>query len=218
MLKTLIADDHGVIALGAGMMISEIYPDCETEMSVSFENTVEILRRKSFDILVLDINIPGGNNVSMLQEIFTIQPDLKVMMFSSFPEETYAVLYIKAGARGFVSKTCTVQEFQTAFRVIMSDGIFMSDFLTEHLLRNTNPDKEIISLSAQISKLSAREMEIMDHLIAGKSTSEIAHKLMLALPTVSVYKNRIFQKMKVSNLSQLIKKVWELGNTTEYFK
>jgi len=61
-------------------------------------------------------------------------------------------------------------------------------------------------------------MEIMDHLIAGKSTSEIAHKLMLALPTVSVYKNRIFQKMKVSNLSQLIKKVWELGNTSEYFK
>jgi len=218
MLKILIADDHGVIALGAGMMISEIYPDCETEMSVSVENTLEILRSKTFDMLVLDINIPGGNNVDMLQKIFATQPDLKVMMFSSFPEETYAVLYIKAGARGFVSKTCTVKEFQAAFRVIIAGGIFMSTFLTEHFLENTNPDKEITSLSAQISKLSAREMEIMDHLISGKSTSEIAHKLMLALPTISIYKNRIFEKMKVDNLPQLIKKVWELSNATEYYR
>ena len=215
MLKILIADDHGVIALGAGMMISEIYPDCETDMSVSIEGALEMLIAVVYDVLVLDINIPGGNNVAMLQKIFEIQSDLKVMMFSSYPEETYAVSYIKAGASGFVSKTCTVKEFQDAFQIIIAGGVYMSTFLTDNLLESANTDGQTTSLSSQISRLSAREMEVMDHIIAGKSTSEIAHQLTLALPTVSVYKNRIFEKLKVSNLSQLMKKVWELNHAIE---
>ncbi|MCF2447286.1 response regulator transcription factor [Dyadobacter sp. CY345] len=214
MLKILIADDHGVIALGAGMMISEIYPDCETDMSISVESTLKMINAVSYDMLVLDINIPGGNHVGMLHEIFAIRPGLKVLMFSSYPEETYAISYIKAGARGFVPKTCTVKEFQSAFQTILADGIYMSPFLTEHLLENIDPENQIMSLSSQISRLSTREAEVMEHIIAGKSTSEIAHKLSLALPTVSVYKNRIFEKMKVSNLSQLLKKVWELNNAS----
>ena len=215
MLKVLIVDDHEAVALGVSFMLSDLLPGCETEMALSLSKTLVFLTEIKYDLLILDVNIPGGNNTDMIRQILAIRPMLKILMFSGYSEESYAVSYIKAGAKGFIEKSVPAREFHKAVTTILAGRVYMSSALKEGLLSDALNNNGHVDLPSMLASLSPRERQVTEFLVSGKGTSEIAHTLNLALPTVSVYRHRIYEKMKVDNVADLIKKVLDIKNLKE---
>lgn len=141
----------------------------------------------------------------MLSKVREIQPGLLILVFSSLEEDIYALHYLKAGANGFLAKTASQDEIKKAIRSMLETGHYISSAVQQQLLRNTLDSKP--AGENPLENLSQRELEVMDMLIEGYWTKEIAIKLHLTESSVSTYKSRIFDKLKVSTLIEMFKKV-----------
>jgi len=127
MKKVLIADDHSIVRLGASVIIKENYPNAIITQAKDYAEVDKLLRFNSFDLLLLDINMPGGNNIKVIKEILTLQPDLKILIFSSYDETLYALRYIEAGAVGYLNKNTAMAELANAIQTIKERGRYMSN-------------------------------------------------------------------------------------------
>lgn len=152
-----------------------------------------------YDLFIMDINMPGTDSVNLLKNIFTHQPELKVLVLTMSSEEIYAMKYLKLGARGFINKDADALEIRKAIVNVMNNKKYLSNKLLETITRNEitgEPDHSF-------KNLSARELEVMTHLVEGKNVSEIAEILSIHISTVSTHKANILQKLKVSNVIEL---------------
>lgn len=200
-LNILITDDHLVIQQGLSHLIKDFLTQANITIASNLSATVDSLREKHFDLLILDINIPGGDNFEMIAEIRKVQPAIKILLFSAYSEDTYGLRYIRAGVNGYLEKNATEKEIQEAVTKVLIKGSYISAFLQEKLsslLANRGEHQGV-------GQLSNRELEIARFLINGKSTGTISLQLNLKLPTVSTHKNRIFEKLQISNVFELIK-------------
>lgn len=201
-MKVLIADDHSVVRQGVSLILREAFTGMEVVHTDSFSNTVAILTNNFFDLLLLDINLPGGNRIAMIEEVRTVQKDTKILMFSAYDEEQYALRYIKAGAQGYLNKLSSENKIIEAVKTILDGGNYMGDKIKEKISGSTfnkvsgNP----------LDVLSGRELEIAGLLVKGDGNLEIANKLDIGTSTVSTYKSRIFEKLEISNVVSLIEK------------
>lgn len=198
-LQFLITDDHLVIQQGLGYIIKESFHKASISYSVSLNTTLILLEKQKFDILILDINIPGGNDFHMVEKIKAIQHDIKILIFSSYEETTYALRYLKAGANGYLEKNASEEQIIEAITSICRRGKYVSDQVKEQLLDSLNNNMLI-----KHGELTNREMEIAKFFAQGKGTSAISAKMNLQASTVSTHKKNIFEKLKISNVAQLI--------------
>ena len=207
-MKVLIADDHGIIRLGVSQIIREIDPASTIHEAEDFDETIRLLAVQDIDLLILDINIPGGNNFQMITMVKSKQPEIKVLVFSAFSEELYATRYFKAGADGYLQKDSAPTEVRKAVKTVLSGRHYMSQNVREYFLqgfigknkdRDTNTDNPLVLLSD-------RETEVARMLVSGTSQTKIAEQLNLHTSTVGTHKFRIFEKLSVSNLAELIEK------------
>jgi DNA-binding NarL/FixJ family response regulator len=152
------------------------------------------------DFLILDISFPEGNPLALLPSLKLAQPDMKVLIFSSFEEEIYGLRYLKAGADGYLSKLASPEDIQFALKTWVSKGSYVSPKLQEGIYHS------VISGNSgnPLDVLSKREKEVAMLLVNGNGNLEISNALELQPTTVSTYKNRIFEKLGISNLSSLI--------------
>ncbi|GHE23503.1 response regulator transcription factor [Sphingobacterium griseoflavum] len=204
MKKILIADDHSIVRLGASFIIKELISDAIILQAETYDEVYTELKKDAVDLLLLDINMPGGNNIKMVKEILEIQPQVKILIFSSYEENLYALRYISAGASGYLHKNTAMSELKNAIQNIMSRGRYMSEAVKELYIQKLTTSKSSFDDKDQLRKLSNREMDVAKHLIKGLGILDVANLMELSSSTVSTYKSRIFEKLNVTNLPELI--------------
>jgi two-component system invasion response regulator UvrY len=199
MIKTIIADDHTIVREGLKQILNET-----NDVSVSGEaknggELLEELRRQKFDVVVLDISMPGINGLDALKQIKIINPDLPVLVLSMHPEEQYAIRVLKAGAAGYLTKESASEELLNAIRKIASGRKYVSPSLAEKLAVELDVDRE----RPLHETLSDREYQVLCMIASGKTVKEVAGELSLSVKTVSTYRSRILDKMHMANNAQL---------------
>ena len=199
MIKVLIADDHTVVRQGLKQILSE-----DPQLSVVGEaadgnEVLAALETLSVDALVLDITMPGRNGLDVLKEVKRKRPALPVLVLSMHPEDQFAIRILRAGAAGYITKESAPEELVGALRKVCSGGKYVSPQLAERLAvfiedKTTRPPHE---------KLSDREFEVLRMLALGKTVTEVAEELLLSVKTVSTYRSRVLEKMKMTSNADL---------------
>ncbi len=198
----IIADDHKVVRLGTAILIREVFPHAEIKESEDLAGTLKLLAEQPADLVLLDLNMPGVQEFSCIEEINRVRPATKILVFSSCSESIYAQKYLKAGANGYLSKNNDEQEIKNAIRLVLTKGRYVSAHLTHLLLENVEPRNT--GASSLLNFLSNREIQVGILLTRGMGILEIANRLDISMSTVSTYKARLFEKLKVQNLAELI--------------
>lgn len=204
MIKILITDDHDIVRLGTSIVVQQAFPNARIDHASNFEEARELLPRKTYDLLILDINMPGGNNIKMIEEVLAIRPEIKILVFSSYEESIYALRYIQAGAAGYISKNSSKDELKEAIIRVMEQGKYMSPEIHQLYYESLTVGRTSKLDANPLNKLSNREMDVAKHLIQGMHITEISKLLNLKSSTTSTYKTRIFEKLQIDNLPQLI--------------
>ncbi len=198
-MKIIIADDHALIRKG----LKEILQQVEGLVLDEAVNGHELLAKVSendYDIIVLDISMPGKSGLDVLKDLRRIKPDIPVLILSVYPEEQYALRVLKAGASGYLTKDSAPDDLITAIKKIVSGGKYISPSLAEILLTEVKTGG---STKHFHENLSDREFQVMKMLAAGKTVKEISEELFLSPKTVSTYRTRIYEKMKFSSKAEL---------------
>jgi two-component system invasion response regulator UvrY len=208
----LIADDHGVVRYGMMLLLKDLMPWAKISQIGSFNEVVDFVEKTKIDLLILDINLPGGNNIQMLESLNAVQKGIKVLIFSAYEESLYATRYLQAGAKGYLHKQTSNNEIKKAIATVFSGNVYMSDNVKDLMLNkmlNQQEDQSPLDL------LSNREFEVAQLLIYGHGITDISTLLKLQISTVSTYKNRIFEKLNVVNIVQLIDKFrfWKIADS-----
>ena len=198
-IKILIADDHAIVREGLKQIVAE-----EKDILVAGEaensgKLMELLGKEKWNLIVLDINMPGKSGLEALKDIKRLYPDLPVLILSMFSEDQYGLRAIRAGASGYIKKVSAPTELVTAIRKIVSGGKYINQSLAEKLAERFGTTyKEILH-----DKLSDREYQIMCNIALGKSAEEIAQELSISINTVYTYRNRILEKMSMKSNVEL---------------
>jgi two-component system invasion response regulator UvrY len=200
-IRFLICDDHAVVRRGLSQIIADAFPRPVFGEASSAKEMLQKLSEGRWDILILDFRLPDRNGLDVLKELKGMYPRLPVLALSVYPEEEYAVRFIKAGASGYLTKECIPSELVTAIRMILAGKKYISPVLADLLASNLSGDEK------PHRGLSNREYEIMKMIAAGKPVSEIATLLHLSVQTVSTYRTRILEKLKIKNNAELIRYV-----------
>lgn len=200
--RILIVDDHLVVRTGVTIILQNEIDNLDVSYASNFSETIKELNNNIYDLVILDINIPGGKNTEMIVDIRSIQPNVKILMFSAHEEESYALRYIHAGADGYLNKLSGEDKIVEAVKTIMNFG----KYLTNDIMDKLNDSSLLKESLNPFDKLSKREIEIVKLLVKGEGNLEISNNLGIQMSTVSTYKNRVFEKLKINNLVELIEK------------
>lgn len=209
-ISFLVADDHTVVRQGLSMIIKDIYTSATVFQVENFISIIEVLKKEPINVLILDINFPDGNSIAIIPEVKKIRPELKIMIFSAFDETVHALRFFNAGANGYLNKLSEEDEIKFAISTLVTEGKYISDVTKEKILNSyllgnkTNP----------IEHLSGREIEIARLLVKGYGNLEISNALDIQKTTVSTYKKRIFEKLQIDNLAELIELFTFFNQTT----
>nr|WP_295873691.1 response regulator transcription factor [uncultured Chitinophaga sp.] len=206
----LIAEDHSVVRMGAILMIRELFPHADIAEAETFDEAIKKLEREPFDMLLLDIHIPGGDTIQMVPAVKLRQAQTAILIFSSYNEALYAPEYLKAGADGYLSKNAPPEEFKSAVQKIFRGKKYISDMLQDRLVNELLKPKQ--HFHGETTPLSQRETEVMNLLIKGAGAKEIKQALNIHDSTISTYKTRIFEKMQVTNVIELAEKIRMSGS------
>lgn len=198
--KILIVDDHLVVRNGVAMVLEKKIEDVAISNAENFFEAIAQLRENTFDLVILDINIPGGKSTEMITDLRAIQPLVKILMFSAHEEEQYALKYISAGANGYLNKLSSEEKMMFAINSIFESSSYISAELLTKLV-DAKTSKKVIN---PLEVLSKRELQIAQLLINGNGNLEISNMLDIHMSTVSTYKARVFEKLKINNLVELI--------------
>jgi len=199
-INFLLADDHSLIRQGVEFLIEELEFDGEIFHASTLNKVLEITEAQSIDILVIDAIFPDGNSLTILSQIKQLKPEIKILVFSGLDENTQSVKYIQAGANGFLSKLSEEDEIKNAILKIHHQGKYISE-ITQNALLNSVTNKSLIN---PLQSLTEREIQIAGMYAKGLGNLEIAAYLDIKQNTVSTIKKRIFDKLNIENLVELI--------------
>lgn len=203
-INILLVDDHMVVRKGVELILKSAINNVTIFNAENYDEAIEIIKTVNLDLVLLDININGIENIKIMNIIKEIQSQIKILIFTSHDEKQYGLRYVQHGADGYLNKFCSENIICAAVKEILEKGSFLSTDLKNKL--NTKSSKK--RFVNTIDSLSNREFEIAKLLINGFGNLEISNKLDIQMSTVSTYKNRIFDKLSVSNvvaLSELFK-------------
>jgi two-component system, NarL family, invasion response regulator UvrY len=207
MIRILVADDHPLVRNGLRQVLSN-EPDFailgEAENSAQLFDRIE---EQPWDVVVLDVVMPGQSGMDALQEIRRRQPDLPVLMLSVHSEQQFAVQALRAGANGYLSKTEAPAEVVRAIRKVVSGKKYVSAALAETLATALESDREHPAHDI----LSTREFQVLCGIASGKTVSEIAAETALSVKTVSTYRARVLEKMKMRTNAELMRYALQAG-------
>lgn len=201
MIKILVADDHAVVRAGLKQIIDDIPDMVVADEASSGQEVLEKALRKDYDIVLLDITMPGRSGFDILKELRSQKPNLSILFLSVHPEEQYAMRVLRMGASGYITKESVSEELVTALLKVASGGKYISSSLAERLAG------ELEASSAQPPHriLSNREFQVLCMIASGKTVKDIANELILSVKTISTYRSRILQKMNMRNNTEIIR-------------
>lgn len=208
-MNILIVEDHFLVRMSMKIVLQELYSQAAIDESESFDHAVTRVRAQPYDLILLDIELPGGQGTAMIGRIRQFQPQTPVLVCSAADEQQNALAFIAAGANGFLSKTAEKSETVKAIMTVVKKSRYVSQAVQERLLDVVTYGRQKRTRPQGIKSLSGREREITELLVAGKWVKEIAAHLDIQSNTVSTYKARIFEKLGVDNVIDLASKLRE---------
>lgn len=199
MIKVVLCDDHAMVRRGIRDTLSEAVDIQVTGESGSYSEVREVLRTAPCDVLILDLNLPGRGGLEVLSSLREGGSTVRVLIVSMFAEDQYAIRCLRAGAHGYLNKAGDPTELVAAVRTIAQGRKYVSAAVSEMLVNNlSEPSTETLH-----STLSERELQTLLKIASGRKLSEIAEELMLSPKTVSVYRARLLEKLKLGNNAEL---------------
>jgi DNA-binding NarL/FixJ family response regulator len=197
MMKFLIADDHAIVRKGLVQILREEFATAQiTEVSNS-NQVLEEVSRQSWDVIMMDISMPGRNGIETLKQIRSNGVRTPVLMLSMHPEDQYAVRVLKAGASGFLNKETATDELLVAVKKVLEGRKYITSYVAEKLASGEFDEKDLYD------NLSDREMQVLQLIALGKTVSEIAVEISLSVNTISTYRKRILEKLNLSNNAEI---------------
>lgn len=200
-IRILVADDHGIVRMGLIQIIKQLKPYAVLSEVEDYKSLYTIVTKEKFDLAILDVNMPNGSLQEAIDFIKIKQPDLKILIFSSQDEQLYAVRYLKMGADGFLHKLSSNKKINQALNSMLQQGSFISEEVRNAMIFSSLNKKVT---SKPVESLSNRELEVANKLSEGLSLKEMSNQLNLHSSTISTYKNRVFEKLKVNSVPELI--------------
>jgi two-component system, NarL family, invasion response regulator UvrY len=200
-MKVLITDDHPIVRQGLKQILREAFESIVVDEAVNGLEAISKIENEKYDIVLLDISMPGMNGLEVLKEIQKTHKTLPVMIISIYPEDQYALRCLKAGASGYLTKDTASDELTLAVERILSGKKYVSPSLADKLARHLNEGAP--KLPHEL--LSDREDQVMRYIASGKTATEIAAELSLSVKTINTYRNRILKKMQIKNSAELIR-------------
>lgn len=199
--RILVADDHGIVRMGLIQIIKELIPNTQISEVEDYKSLYTLISKEEFDLLVLDVNMPNGSLQEAIDYIKLKRPDLKILIFSSQDEQLYAVRYLKMGADGFLHKLSSKDIINKAINAMLKQGRFISDEVKEAMVFGSLNKQ---SKTSPMESLSNRELQVAKKLCEGLPLKEMSNRLNLHSSTISTYKNRVFEKLNVNSIPELI--------------
>lgn len=206
--QILIIDDHPIIGIAMDLLLAENFPNADLDRADGGKDGLKMLKAKKYDLIILDVNLPDYNILSLIPNIFNIDEEARILIFTMTPENILARRLFSMKVSGFLSKSVSDDEILAAIRIILKGGKYISQDFSSVVIGDfmegkmeTNP----------FDTLSEREYQILIEILEGESTKGISEKLHLHGSSVSTYRQRIFQKIGVSNQVELIKKAQIFG-------
>ena len=199
MIRILVADDHAVVREGIKTILAGQEGLVVEDEAENGQEVLSRVTKKEYDLVLLDISMPGRSGLEILEEIKVMQPKLPVLILSMHPEEQYAVRMLRGGAAGYLTKASAPQELVRAIRKISGGGKYVTASLAEKLACELDAHAE----KPRRERLSNREYQVMLMLAAGRSVSEVAEEFGLSAKTISTYRTRILEKMHMKKNAEL---------------
>ena len=205
MIKVIIADDHAVFREGIKEILGKTSDIILSGEAVNGQELLGKISKEEFDIVLLDINMPGRRGLDVLKEIKSLKPSLPVLMFSMYPEKRYALRALKLKASGYLTKESASAELVTAIRKIFSGKKYVSTQIADEIVTSIGEDKD----KPLHEYLSEREFEVMLKISDGKKLKDIADEMMLGSTTISTYRARILDKLSLKSDAEIVRYVIE---------
>ena len=200
-VRIIVADDHGIVRMGLIQTIKRLLPAATVSEVEDYKSLYKAILKEEFDLAIMDVNMPNGSVQEAIDYIKMHQPNLRILIFSSQDEELYAIRYLKMGAGGYLSKQSSSSVIETALRAMLNTGRYASDIVKEAMflgsLTGTTKDSPFESLSD-------RELQIANKIAEGLPLKEISNQLNLHSSTISTYKNRLFEKLNIKSVPELV--------------
>ncbi len=200
MIKILIADDHPIVRKGLREILTETNDVFDVHEAENGPEVLELMEGGQYDVLVLDISMPGISGLDVLKQIKKKSCSIPILILSRHPEHQYAVRSLRAGASGYLTKESAPQELSSAIRKLARGGKYVSASMADQLLDYFNDD----SSKRPHEKLSDREFQVMQMIASGKTVGEIAEEMLLSVNTISTYRMRVLEKMNLENNAQIM--------------
>jgi len=201
MIRIVIADDHTIVREGLKQVLSAASDLTVVGEAQNGHEVLQRVREQDFDVLLLDMSMPGKSGIELIKQVRAEKPKLRIMVLSMHQEPQYAVRAIRAGASGYLTKESAAAQLVSAIRKVAAGGAFITDAVAEQLALGAMPQAD----GPPHRLLSDREFQVFRLLVAGKTVSEVAEQLNLSVNTVSTHKARTMQKMNMSNPTELIR-------------
>ena len=198
-LRVLIADDHAIVREGLKQILADTGDIVVAGEAGSGLEAIKLARMADFDVLLLDISMPDRSGIEVLKQVRQEFPKLAVLMLSMHREDQYAIRSLKAGASGYLNKQSAPDELVTAIRPVAQGRKYVSPALAQQLADQIGDDRAV----APHETLSDREYQTLTMIASGKTVSEIAAELVLSVKTISMYRSRLLQKMKLRHNAEL---------------
>jgi DNA-binding NarL/FixJ family response regulator len=198
-MKILLADDHAVLRSGLRLMLSGAFKKVEFGEAEDCRQALEAGLAHAWDLIILDISMPGRGGLDVLKELHVLRPKIPVLVLSMHAERQFAVRAFRVGAAGYLTKASAGSELIKAVERILEGGRYISTMLAEQLASELGN----IGTGVMHESLSDREFEILRMISSGKTVKEMADELCLSANTISTYRTRILEKMKMRTNAEL---------------
>jgi len=197
-MKILIADDHTLFRDGLKRILSERITEVDFGEAQNDLELFTLLKKEKWDIIILDLNMPGRGGIEILKDLKIFHKDVPVLILSMYPEEQFAIRVIKAGANGYLTKGVTPSELVDAIKTITKGEVYFSKEVSQLIAKDFQGNRKNI-----VEKLSDREFEVFLKIAAGESLTSIANQLSLSVKTISTYRAHILDKLELKSNAEI---------------
>ena len=198
-IRVLVADDHAIVRRGLKLILTEEFERVVVGEAQNGKELIEQIEKDDWEVVVLDITMPGRSGLDLLKEIKRLRPQLPVLILSMHSEDQFAVRAFKAGAAGYMTKEKAPEELVKAIKKVLAGGKYVSATLAETLVSGLEVDTD----KPAYESLSDREYQVLRMIASGKTVKEIADELSLSMKTISTYRTRILEKLRMRTNAEL---------------